>query len=80
MDRHCCRHFMELQPCIQTYSHMHGVLRTPGYEMLSENQDLFSLAAGKEEVYEFLEEELAEVLPWFSSKTVNITMDEAYDL
>lgn len=80
LDRHCCRHFMELQPCIQTYSHMHGVLRTPGYEMLSENQDLFSLAAGKEEVYEFLEEELAEVLPWFSSKTVNITMDEAYDL
>lgn len=80
LDAVCREHFVQLQPCIQTYSHMHGVLRTPGYSHLSENTDLFSLAAGNEGVYGFLEDQFAQVLPWFTSKTVNINMDEAYDL
>lgn len=80
LDAHCRNHFVELQPCIQTYSHMHGLLRLPGYSHLAENDGLFSLAAGNEEVYRFLEDELRETLPWFSSKTLNINMDEAYDI
>ena len=80
LDSWCRGHFIELQPCLQTYSHMSGLLRTPGYESLAENQSLFSLAAGNDEVYDFLEDEFSEVLPWFSSKTLNINMDEAYDL
>lgn len=80
LDSWCRERFIELQPCLQTYSHMSGLLRTPGYEHLSENESLFSLAAGNEAVYDFLEDEFSEVLPWFSSKTVNINMDEAYDL
>ena len=80
LDQFCAAHFVELQPCIQTYSHMHGLLRCPGYSHLAENDDLFSFAAGKEEVYAFLNEEFAQVLPWFSSKTLNINMDEAYDI
>ena len=77
----CCRaHFIELQPCIQTYSHMHGLLTVPGYSHLAENDGLFSLAAGNEDVYAFLEDELRETLPWFSSTTLNINMDEAYDI
>lgn len=80
LDAHCRSHFVELQPCIQTYSHMHGILRLPGYSHLAENGGLFSLAAGNEAVYRFLEDELQETLPWFSSKTLNINMDEAYDI
>lgn len=80
LDQYCLAHFVQLQPCIQTYSHMHGILRTPGYSDLSENTDLFSFGAGNEKVYAFLEEEFTQVLPWFTSKTVNINMDEAYDL
>ena len=80
LDALCQSYFVELQPCIQTYSHMHGVLRLPGYSDLAENESLFSLAAGNEEVYAFLEDGLAEVLPWFTSRTLNINMDEAYDL
>lgn len=80
LDELCQSYFIELQPCIQTYSHMHGVLRLPGYSGLAENESLFSLAAGNEGVYDFLEDEFAETLPWFSSRTLNINMDEAYDL
>lgn len=80
LDAYCKTHFVELQPCIQTYSHMHGLLRTPGYSHLAENTDLFSFAAGNEAVYEFLNDEFRQVLPWFSSKTLNINMDEAYDI
>ena len=80
LDGFCKVHGIELQPCIQTYSHVHGILRLPGYSALSENDTLFSFAAGNEKVYEFLEDELSETLPWFSSKTLNINMDEAYDI
>lgn len=80
LDEFCNAHFIELQPCIQTYSHMHSLLRLPGYSHLSENVDLFSFAAGNEDVYSFLEDEFSQVLPWFSCKTLNINMDEAYDI
>ncbi len=80
LDAFAISHFMELQPSIQTFSHMHGVLRLPGYSHLSENSTLFSFAAGNDAVYEFLEDVFAETLPWFASKTVNINLDEAYDL
>ena len=80
LDKFCTEHSLELQPCIQTYSHLHGILRLPGYSCLSENDTLFSFAAGNESVYRFLEDEFAETLSWFTSKTLNINMDEAYDI
>lgn len=80
LDCYCAEHFVELQPCIQTYSHMHGILRTPGYTHLAENDSLFSLAAGNEAVYALLDDMFAQTLPWFSCKTLNINMDEAYDI
>lgn len=80
LDEWCKTHFIELQPCIQTYSHLHGILTLPEYEHLSENENLFSMAAGNEEVYKFFDRKFAEVLPWYSSKTLNVNMDEAYDL
>lgn len=80
LDDYCRGRGIELQPNIQTFSHMHGLLRLPGYQHLSENDNLFTLAPGKPEVYALLGEILHEVLSWFSSKTVHINMDEAYDL
>lgn len=79
-DSFCRSVSIELQPCIQTFSHVHGILRLPEYSDLSENDDLFSFAAGNEKVYEFLEDEFSELLDWFTSKTLNINMDEAYDI
>ncbi len=80
IDTYCSDRGIELQPSIQTFSHMHGILRLPGYQHLAESGSLFTLAPGKEETYVLLAEILEEVLSWFSSRTVNINMDEAYDL
>ena len=80
LDAFCRECSIELQPCIQTFSHVHGILRMPEYADLSENDELFSFAPGNEKVYRFLEDEFAETLDWFSSKTLNINMDEAYDI
>jgi hexosaminidase len=80
LDYWCRAHQIDLQPCIQTYSHLHGLLTLPEYSELAENGNLFSLAAGNEKVYEFIDRIFSEALPWFSSNTININMDEAYDL
>ena len=80
LDAWCLTCFIELQPCIQTFSHMHGLLSLPGYCRLSENDDMFSMAPGNGSVYAFLEDELEETLPWFSSSTLNVNMDEAFDI
>jgi len=80
LDVWCVAHNIELQPCIQAYSHFQGILNLPEYSNLSENENLFSLAAGNDKVYEFLDRVFAQVLPWFTSTTLNINMDEAYDL
>ena len=80
LDAWCRANHVELQPCIQAYSHLKGLLNLPEYSGLSENENLFSFAAGNVKVYEFLDRVFAQVLPWFSSTTVNINMDEAYDL
>ncbi len=80
LDAWCGDCFVELQPCIQTFSHLQGLLCLPGYCRLCENEEMFTLAPGKDEVYTFLDDELGETLPWFTSTTLNINMDEAYDI
>lgn len=80
LDGWCQANHIELQPCIQAYSHLKGLLNLPEYSSLSENENLFSFAAGNVKVYEFLDRVFAQVLPWFASTTLNINMDEAYDL
>lgn len=80
LDEYASKRFIELQPNIQTYSHMHGVLRLPEFSALSENDTLFSFNAKDDRVIDFLDNEFREILPLFKSRTVNINMDEAYDL
>jgi len=80
MENLCTTYGIELQANIQTFSHVHGIVRIPGYEHLAENTALFTFAPGNEGVYDFLDEIFGEVLGWFSSKTVHLNMDEAYDL
>lgn len=80
MENLCTIYGIELQANIQTFSHVHGIVRIPGYEHLAENASLFSFAPGNEDVYHLLDEIFGEVLTWFSSKTIHLNMDEAYDL
>ncbi len=80
LDRYCSSYGIELQPNIQSLSHVHGLVRNPGRQSLAEGPALFSFAAGNPEVYRLLDDIYGEVLPWFSSKTVNLDLDEAFDL
>lgn len=81
LDGYCKCYGIELQPNLQCLSHAHGLLRNPGYHNLAESEvSLFSFAAGKEEIYSLFTDIFNEVLPWFSSKTLNLDLDEAYDL
>ncbi|WP_320122835.1 family 20 glycosylhydrolase [uncultured Sphaerochaeta sp.] len=81
LDAYCQRFGIELQPNLQCLSHAHGLLRNPGYHTLAESEvSLFSFAAGSEAVYNLYSDIFNEVLPWFSSKTLNLDLDEAYDL
>ncbi|WP_277587307.1 family 20 glycosylhydrolase [Psychrobacillus antarcticus] len=80
LDAWCKLNKIDLQPCFQTYSHMHGILMLPEYHHLAENENLFSLAAGNEKVYEFIDRVFSQTLKWFSSTSLNINMDEAYDI
>lgn len=80
LDEWCIKHRVKLQPCLQTYSHLHGILNLPEYSELAENENLFSFAAGNEKVYDFLDRVFSQILTWFSSDTVHINMDEAYDM
>ena len=80
LDSFCEGWGVDLQPNIQTFSHFHQILRLPEYYHLAENDGLWTLAPGKEGSYELLDSMLADFIPAFSSKTVNINMDEAYDI
>jgi hypothetical protein len=81
LDAYCKQYGIELQPNIQCLSHAHGLLRNPGYHTLAESEvSLFSFAAGKPEIYDLFSDIFHEVLPWFTSKTLNLNLDEAYDL
>jgi len=80
IDELCKRFGIELQPNIQSLSHVHGLVRNPGYQELAEGPALFSFGAGNPDVYCLLDDILGEVMPWFTSKTVNLDLDEAYDL
>ena len=80
IDEYASSRFIELQPNIQTFSHMHGIVRFPGYSRLAENDVLFSFSVAEEDVFKFFEDGFKEVFPLYSSKTVNLNMDEAYDL
>jgi len=76
-----CKSFgIELQPNIQSLSHVHGLVRNPGYQELAEGPALFSFGAGNPDVYRLIDDILGEVMPWFTSKTINLDLDEAYDL
>ncbi len=80
LDALCKRFGIELQPNIQSLSHVHGLVRNPGYQELAEGPALFSFGAGNPDVYCLLDDILGEVMPWFTSKTINLDLDEAYDL
>ncbi len=66
---------MELIPCIQTLAHLNTIRRWPVYEPHFDGWD--TLLVGDEFVYQMIDDMFATLSECFTSRIVNIGMDEA---
>ncbi len=76
IDRYARGKGMEVIPCIQTLAHMNAILRWPAYSQMVDTDDI--LLAGDERVYTLIDKMFKTISECFTTKTVNIGMDEAY--
>ncbi len=67
---------IELIPCMQTLGHFNSIKRYPSMEHLFDIDEI--LLVGEEETYKFIEAMIAFCARSFSSRKINIGMDEAY--
>ncbi len=77
-DGYCKRFGIELVPYIQTLAHFNSLTRHYAMGHLFDTGDI--LLADDEEVYRFLEALISACADAFSSRNINIGMDEAYML
>lgn len=67
---------LELVPCIQTLAHLGGITRWEEYKCCTDTGDI--LLADNERTYELIEKMLETYSECFSSRRINIGMDEAH--
>ncbi len=67
---------MELIPCIQTLAHLNAIVRWPAYRKHVDTEDI--LLAGDEAVYVLIDKMFETMSRCFTTKVVNIGMDEAH--
>ncbi len=78
IDQYCQIFGMELIPCIQTLAHINQITRYEHYQKIIDVNDI--LLVGEEKTYEFLDHLLGTVAGAFSTRKINIGMDEAHML
>ncbi len=78
LDAYAKSRGVELCPCIQTLAHLNALMRWPEFSKLADSGD--TLCAGDEEVYRLIDDIFATLNECFTSKTVNIGMDEAENI
>ena len=76
IDAYALSKGMELIPCIQTLAHLNAIVRWPAYRSHVDTSDI--LLAGDEAVYELIDKMFATVSKCFTSRIINIGMDEAH--
>lgn len=76
IDAYAVSRGMELMPCIQTLAHLNAIVRWPVYRPIVDTDDI--LLAGDEAVYALIDRMFAALSECFTSRTVNIGMDEAH--
>ncbi len=69
---------MEIRPYVQTLAHFNQLTRYPHYQAFLDTDDI--LLAEDERTYAFLDRYLGSVAAAFSSKRINIGMDEAHKI
>lgn len=78
IDAFCKMFGMELVPCIQTLAHINQITRYEHYKSFVDVNDI--LLVGDERTYELIEHIIAAAAKAFSSRRINIGMDEAHML
>lgn len=76
IDAYAKKYNMEVIPCIQTLAHLNQIFRWPKYRSYNDADDI--LLVDNENVYTLLDRCFQTLAECFSSKTVNIGMDEAF--
>lgn len=69
---------VELCPCIQTLAHLNALMQWPIYLGMSDMCDI--LLAGDERVYHLIDDMFYTLSQCFTSRIVNVGMDEAFSL
>lgn len=75
IDTYAKEHQVELIPCIQTLAHLGCIMRWPQYAAICDRDDI--LCVGNDKVYELIEDMFLTLSECFTSRTVNVGMDEA---
>ncbi|MBQ7128463.1 MAG: beta-N-acetylhexosaminidase [Clostridia bacterium] len=76
IDSYAKKHNIELIPCIQTLAHLNAIVRWKEYKDYTDINDI--LLAGDERTYKLIEDIFETLEECFTSRTVNIGMDEAH--
>jgi len=69
---------IELIPCVQTLAHLNAALRWVEFHDITDCNDI--LLIGEEKTYRFIEDMMAQLAKCYTSRTINIGMDEAHML
>lgn len=78
IDTYCSKFGMELIPCIQTLAHINQITRYERYDEIIDVNDIFLV--GNEKTYQLIEQIIATAAKYFTSRRINIGMDEAHML
>lgn len=78
LDAYAISKGIELIPCVQTLAHFTAMSKVPHYWDLFDIDDI--LMIGDERVYAFLDRMFASLAKAFSSRQINIGMDEAHNV
>ena len=78
LDAYAAERGVELVPCIQTLAHLGGLTRWPEYAPCTDISDI--LLAGCERTYALIENMFRTLSRCFTSRRVNIGMDEAHSI
>lgn len=75
LDRYAAGLGLELRPYLQTLAHLNQIMRYQRYDEIRDTEDI--LLAGEERTYQLLDKLLGTVAECFTTRKVNIGMDEA---
>jgi hypothetical protein len=76
LDSYCGMFGIELVPCVQTLAHLGAIFKNPAYSAVNDCADI--LLADGERTYKLIENIFASLQKNFTSRKVNIGMDEAF--